>query len=311
MLPVFPNFKNIEISDKSDIESFTSRFAPYSDFNFISMWAWDIRGHMRVSVLHDNLVVKFTDYLTRQPFYSFLGDNLVNETAMELLKLSEKEGIQPILKLVPEVSAVGLDEEKFIYKEDRDHFDYIYDISKIRAYEGSKHKKHREVIRSFQRKFSHKVTELDLADTSNHKLLIDLLHLWIKNKKSRQGKNINLEDLEEFHNEYLALRKLLTAPADFLKSVVCFAVFVDDKLSGFMIDERVSGDYCISHFGKLDIAHSGNMQMLMQNSAMKFFDVGINYYNDEQDLGISHLRSSKSSYELAHHLKKYSVFLRD
>src|SRR3989344_4278099 len=111
-LPEFPKFKNLELSDKEAIEKITHKFPPYSDFNFVSMWSWDVKGEMRVSTLHGNLVVRFTDYLTGQPFYSFLGDSKVNETAEALLQLSKEEGLKAELKLVPEDSIKKLDAEK-------------------------------------------------------------------------------------------------------------------------------------------------------------------------------------------------------
>src|SRR3989344_9175835 len=98
MIPKFPQFKNLELSDKKDVEKFTSQFPPYSDFNFVSMWSWDVKGEMRLSTLNDNLVVRFTDYLTGKPFYSFLGNNKVNETAQTLINLSKKEGLKPELR---------------------------------------------------------------------------------------------------------------------------------------------------------------------------------------------------------------------
>jgi len=48
MIPEFPQFKNLELTDKIDVEKFTSKFPPYSDFNFVSMWSWDIKGEMRM-----------------------------------------------------------------------------------------------------------------------------------------------------------------------------------------------------------------------------------------------------------------------
>lgn len=310
MLPAFPQFKKIDLSDKADIENITSQFPPYSDFNFLSMWVWNIQEAMRISEHNGNLVVMFTDYLTGEPFYSFLGNNKVNETVEDLLELSKKEKIEPVLKLMPEDSIKNLDKNKFEIKEERNHFDYIYPIEKIQSYVGSRHKKHRESTRFFARNYNFEAKQLDLTDKANHKLLVDLIDLWVKNKKEKAGTNNNDFDLDDFYNEYLALKKLFTAPASLLKSVVCFSVFVDGKLSAFMIDEKVSKDYCISHFGKIDKSHRGNLQLLMQNSAKMFFDLGVNYYNDEQDLGRENLRSAKSSYELAHFLKKYTVSLR-
>ena len=112
MIPEFPQFKKLELSDKKDIEKFTSKFPPYSDFNFVSMWSWDIKGEMRLSVLNNNLVVRFTDYLTGNPFYSFLGDNKVNETAEQLLELSKNEGLKAELKLIPEDSVRSVDKSE-------------------------------------------------------------------------------------------------------------------------------------------------------------------------------------------------------
>src|SRR6185295_15686005 len=109
----------------------THQFPPYSDFNFVSMWSWDIKGDMRICQLHGNLVVRFTDYITGEPFYSFLGNHEVNDTARQLLELSKKEGFELALKLVPEESIKHLDNMTFHIVEDRDHFDYIFDTKSL------------------------------------------------------------------------------------------------------------------------------------------------------------------------------------
>ena len=93
MIPEFPQFKNLELTDKKEVEKITGKYPPYSDFNFVSMWSWDIKGEMRLSILNGNLVVRFTDYITGNPFYSFLGNNEVNDTVEKLLELSKKEGL--------------------------------------------------------------------------------------------------------------------------------------------------------------------------------------------------------------------------
>src|SRR6185436_18619332 len=108
MIPEFPEFKKLELTDKEEVEKFTSKFPPYSDFNFVSMWSWDIKGEMRLSMLNGNLVVRFTDYLTGELFYSFLGNSKVNETAEMLINFSRKEGLGAKLRLVPEDSIKGL-----------------------------------------------------------------------------------------------------------------------------------------------------------------------------------------------------------
>ena len=121
MLPQFPQFKKLELSDKEDVEAITSKFPPYSDFNFVSMWSWDVKGEMRISMLNGNLAVRFNDYLTGHPFYSFLGDNNVSKTVDVLLNFSIEEELKPKLYLVHEYVNFKLDKRKFIAEEDLDN----------------------------------------------------------------------------------------------------------------------------------------------------------------------------------------------
>ncbi len=67
MLPKFPNFKKIELSDRKDVENITSRFPPYSDFNFSSLWAWDLEGEMGLSILSSQ-----EPFLRKLCFFGFL-----------------------------------------------------------------------------------------------------------------------------------------------------------------------------------------------------------------------------------------------
>src|SRR6185369_3066931 len=103
MIPQFPKFKPIELSDKEEVEGFNDKFPPYSDFNFISRWSWNLKGEMKLSILNENLVVHFTDYLSGDSFYSFLGDKKVDETASALLDFSVKKKFRSKLHLIPEV----------------------------------------------------------------------------------------------------------------------------------------------------------------------------------------------------------------
>lgn len=75
MIPQFPEFKIVEVGDREAVESHTHRYPPYSDFNFTSLWAWDTSNERMISELNGNLVVRFTDYATNEPFLSFLGTN--------------------------------------------------------------------------------------------------------------------------------------------------------------------------------------------------------------------------------------------
>ena len=85
MLPQFPKFKELELSDAEDVQRCTARYAPFSDFNFACLWSWNIDSSVLLSELNGNLVVRLGDYVNGQVFYSFLGDSRVNDTVEALI----------------------------------------------------------------------------------------------------------------------------------------------------------------------------------------------------------------------------------
>jgi len=300
--------KQLELSDKDFVVNVTSRFQPYSDYNFLSMWSWDVRNELRIGDLNGNLVVKFNDYVTGDPFYSFLGDKKVGQTAGELLEMAKAEGLKAVLKLVPEECASALDQSRFLVEESRDNFDYIYPLEEIRTY--SSNARYRQATASFVRKHGQDVRELYLHDQSTQDMIFKLIDLWVDNKLKKAEQNNRPVAQDEFSNEYEAVRRLFRATVEHLADVKSFGVFVGGQMAGFLIDEKAAPDYCISHFGKVNVAYAGAMQLLMQNSAEAFKRDGVKFYNDEQDLGLDNLRASKSAYGPSKFLKKHTVSLR-
>jgi len=298
-LPEFPEFKKLELSDKADIEKITSKYPPYSDFNFVSMWSWDIKGDMRICALNGNLVVRFTDYVTGIPFYSFLGDNEVNDTAEELIELSKKEGLKPELKLIPEIVATRLD-PRFKVAEDRDNFDYIYEIPILAELSGNAFQTQRNLINQFTRLYKNlAIKVVNLSEIYHKNNIMLLFNQWIENKDS-------CFLVEGCENEFLALKRLLLID-DYPKfNLTCFEISVKEKLVGFIINEKV-GEYDIVHFEKADISFKGSYQLLMQKNSKILNQLNIKFLNFEQDLGSSALRFTKMKFRPVFFLKKYLI----
>lgn len=294
MIPEFPKMKPIELSDKEEVEKITKKYPPYSDFNFVSMWSWDIKGEMRLSILNSNLVVRFTDYLTGNPFYSFLGDNKVDNTIEELLKLSKKEGLIPELKLIPEHSIKGFDENKYKLIEDRDNFDYVYSISKLANFLGPDHSNSRRLINRFiKRNPNIKVRNLDLTKKEDADEIIKLDNFWKKNKKANFDSK----------NEEKALIKLLKGASTF--PLFNIGIFLDNELVSLTINEKLNNKYSISHFAKFNISHSGSYLHSMKILNEKLHKENYDCINCEQDLGLLGLRTSKKALCPVFYLKKY------
>ncbi len=294
MIPLFPIFKKLELTDRVDVENLTSKYPPYSDFNFSSMWAWDLKGEMGLSILNGNLVVKFSDYIDGQTFLSFLGDNMVNETAKELIKFSEKNYKINLLELIPEITVNLLDKKEFDFTPDIDSHDYIYSVkhlSNINNWQG--HNSSKSIRKFLKLHPDYEVKNCLLQDIAKDEYT-EIFEKWAIYK--------NMYNFPDF-NEYQAFKRFLEIKNDKIKVV---SIYKNKLLIGFTMYEICSDSYAISHFIKTDL--SCKVSDILDWEEAKFLEAhGMQYVNWQQDLGILGLRKSKESYKPDSFLNKYIV----
>lgn len=301
MIPQFPEFKKLELSDREEIESFTKKFPPYSDFNFVSMWSWDVRGEMRVSWLNGNLVVKFSHYLTVDSFLSFIGTNMVNETAEVLIQFS-KINNEDTLKLVPEITANLINKDIFDATIEDDQADYIYDLQYISAFSGGHFASKRTAINKLTRENPTLRTEIVDLDSEMSKFNLKKVNIsWIQHKTAK-------DPYGEIQNELIAIDRFLSN--NFGDKIICIGVYINDQMVGYHMVEIVSQNYAICHYIKADFSHSGIYDFLMKESARILLEKGVKYINFEQDLGLPGLKSSKERFSTGIFLEKYKIMLK-
>lgn len=295
MIPAFPAFKRIELADRADVEAYTSRFEPFSDFNFTSLWAWDVSGDRMISQLNGNLVVRFSDYRTDELFLSFLGDRAPNDTARRLIEYSGKLGLAAELRLVPEISIA--DTSPLRWREDRDNFDYLYATRQHVDLTGPEFKRARNFVRKFERDCPHATFQpIDPTAPGTREKIIDLLERWAQSRNDGSS---------EIEHEREAIKRLLNTISQ--HPVLVTAVFASDLLLAFSLDEMLPNNHCICHFWKADTAYAGIYDYLLHHKARCYSDRGVAYLNYEQDLGIEGLRKSKTAYRPVSFLKKYRI----
>ncbi len=299
MIPTFPEFKSLELSDKKEIESFAKRFPPYSDFYFASMWSWDVKNEVKVSKLNGNLVVRFTDYLNGEPLYSFLGEKDINDTIEKLLAFSKEQSIEPKLKLVPEISVIELDRSRFTAVEDKDNFDYVLSIESLKPHDGTLRplSSRRKLINKLKLLSKTEVIPIDITDPEISKKILSVFSGW----ESRQG--IEARDINILKN---ALHKTLQSTD--IDNTLAFGLYINDKFEGYSINEFLGHEYAIGSFQQANtVTSKASYALLMQEVAVYLDQLGCKYLNLEQDLGIPGLRKWKLSYKPAYYLKKYIV----
>lgn len=299
MIPEFPIFKKLELSDKAEIEEITFKYAPYSDFNFTSLWAWDVKEKRKISILNKNLVVQFTDYATDEPFLSFLGNQKTEQTVHTLIDHSVATDLPAELRLMPEISIEDISSPQLSIVEDRANFDYIYSVSDLATLRGNRYMSKRGRVNKFTNEYPQGYFNvIPLAEQRVQNDIDDVIKAWENYKKDAKKEYELDHELEVLHRIFSATQVM---------NVFATGIFLQDKLLACSIDELLPGRFSINHFWKADSSYAGIFDFFMQTKAQYLEKQGVTFMNFEQDLGIPGLRATKSSFRPASFLKKYIV----
>jgi hypothetical protein len=293
MIPNYPEFTKLDIEHKDTIRKWTTPYEPYSDFNFISLFSWNISNDAEISLLNDNLVIRIPDYITQTPVVSLLGQNMIAKSLKTLLEQQYE------IKLVPQATIDALSKETvFTVTHDRNNDDYIYDLHAIADLPGGSFKKKRNKLNTFMTKYGDKVSlkEVDLNDGQKVVGLKSCFDKWADGQTA---------DTADTRVERQAIDRLLDNARSF--DLRCYEAWIGDKLVGFSINEVLPDGYAICHFQKAHVHHINLDIYINVMVAKELLNEGCEYVNWEQDLGIEGLRLSKTSYRPIKFLQKYKL----
>lgn len=299
MIPLFPRFKKLDLEDKEFMQEYVREFPPYSDFNFVSLYSYNTLDSAEISLLNNNLVIKFSDYTTNEFFCTFIGRDTIIETVRTLLNYAESNNLLPKLQLIPHAIAEELIKvnDDFFITEDIDNFDYVLSTDDISNLIGNKYGPKRNFVNRFKRLYpEQKTIPIDLADEDIQRQIIELFYFWEKKNNKRR---------EETETELIAIKRLLAACNHF--ELLPFGVYYNNELIAFSIEEVVHKGYGMIHFEKANTDFIGIYQYLKNRTALEFKEKNVHYINYEQDLGIEGLRKAKLSWYPIHYLKKYII----
>ena len=297
MHPTFPHFEPLSAGHRAHVEAIAAQFDPYSDFNFTSLFSWNTTGSVATCMLNGNLVVRFSDYLTGKPFYSFLGTNDADETANTLLAHMAKEGIEPEIKLLPRSSLGNIHPDRFRITEDPDNHDYILSTERLKTFAGSRLKPNRNLVTRFTKSYASETRALDLTNPTTQDALKEFFLGWAH----RKGLPATSTD-----TEFRAMSQALELAT--VRPLIGLGVYVDGSLVGFTVSERLHGAYGMLHFEKADPTRCvGVYQFLIQETAKVLSATGCELLNYQQDLGLQGLKTCKKGFHPYTYLRKYRV----
>lgn len=302
MIPIFPSFKKLELSDKDAVQAMTKAFPSYSDFNFVSLYSWNVYDAAEISNLNNNLVIHFNDYGSGLPFFTILGTNETDSAIRQIVAHAKNIKEDDELTLVPDVVIQSLTEQNsFLIFEDRDNHDYIYSVQDMAKFETKNYGVKRNLLNRFERNYGEHATSqiVDVSDVTIRKGIDDLVLKWLENK------NIPISEIE---HEIKAIRRCLDSASTLESHAYC--TFVENEIVAFILFEYLPREMVNVHFCKANTDFVGVYENVYHSIAKYLEQKGIKEINIEQDLGIEGLRKSKTAYNPVYFLKKYRVKLK-
>ncbi len=293
-IPEFPRFAGVDMSLKEVIRNHLSTSVlEASEYTFTNIFAFRKTYNFKASLLNNNLII-LKDNDPVSIFCPVGGQDIerVLSTVFDYLNRFNKE---PYMERIPEsfVEKYLEGNERYYAVEDRDSFDYIYEVKDLVEFSGRRFHDKKNKVNKFRREYKYEYVTLT-PDTIDE--CIEFEDYWCE-----------VRDCEK----YYGLNRERCAVLSMLKNyealnVIGGAIRINNKIAALTIGEQYLPDTMLIHVEKANPDIPGLYQVINQEFLMN--EAGdCTLVNREQDLGIEGLRKAKMSYHPLKFIKKYIV----
>jgi uncharacterized protein len=297
MLPQFPAFKQIELSDRNLIHTKFWDYQPEtSELTFSNLFTWRNHYGFQWSMLGDWLIVLGEKNGNQVWALPPTGPGPRVEAVRELFRwMKNEKGVAvPRIeradgRLVKELEgALGLSIEPT-----REHFDYVYKTRDLIELAGKNYRQKRNHINYLLRSYS---IDYEPLSESNVQACLELSETWCQAK--RCGEDLNLagewEAIQEGLNNFAGLE------------INGGAITINGRVAAFTLGESLNHNTAVVHFEKANVEIRGLYAVINQQFCERALKE-IAFTNREQDLGELGLRKAKLSYNPERLVEKYRI----
>lgn len=290
------DFQPLDIGQKETYEGFLRTAAHRGcGYSFVNLYMW---GRQKCGFAGSHLVM-FSQF-NRKSVYGFpVGEGDVQPAVDAIIDDARQRGIPCRIIGLTKDDCDLLDRlypEKFRFHNDRDYFDYVYDIHDLADLRGRKYQKKRNHLNRFRQE--NPGTQLVAITEDNLAVVEALVQKWydVRLKQDPHG---------DFHMEQAAMKKALRHMDELgLEGLILYA---DNGPVAMTLGSFLCEDTFDVHFEKaLDIA-DGAYPAINHGFANYLREKypQLRYLNREDDMGLAGLRKAKESYYPHHLVEKY------
>ncbi|WP_319370872.1 phosphatidylglycerol lysyltransferase domain-containing protein [uncultured Ilyobacter sp.] len=282
-------WKNIQLEDRERLNEFLQGRFQTGDLTFTNLFIWRIGKNLKYRIIDDILYIKGIED-DREFYYVPLQKHGDFRKIKKEISVLVKNGA--VIRAVPEGVRILLD-NYFLFKEERDRFDYLYSIEDLINLKGRKFHNKKNLVNKFEKIYEFSYEKIN---NENIKDVIEFEEKWCQERKCSIYKGLDKESLgirDIFENyEVLQLKGGL--------------IRVHGDIAAFSIGEEITPNTVLIHIEKGDIKYQGVYQEMNRVFLKKEFS-HLEYVNREEDLGIEGIKKAKESYNPVMLLKKYII----
>ena len=299
-LPLFPNFKPLELNDREYIRDVIRDYDPIvSEMTCTNLFIWrDYYGFIW-SICDGTLFIVSREGPNGTYALEPIGTSANEDSVMCLLRWLRdelRETNPQIQRADTRCISILKNVENILIEPMREHFDYVYRKSDLVELEGSKYRSKRNHINQLLRNH---VFQYDSLDDRYIQDCLSLQEKWCQLNRC--------DDDLDLLGENGAVTEVLTHFRDL--DVDGAVIVIQGKVKAFTVGERLNENTQVIHIEKADPEITGLYQ-LINHEYCKNMSEEIEFINREQDLGIEGLRKAKLSYHPDRFIEKNCITLK-
>jgi hypothetical protein len=296
-IPLFPDFRQIELADREIIHSAFQAYQPQtSELTFTNLFMWRHYYRFRWSMYGDYLVVFSNPLGWGYSLMLPVGPAPRNRIMEDLLKWmkSEKEDYESCIgraddRLVQEIQS----DSRYSIEKIPDHFDYLYRTQDLIELNGRKYHGKKNHLNRFRKQFEFEYRPITDA---LREPCIHVLKRWCNWKECDKNPIIRAE-FEAVHEALLHFNSLKLDGG---------SVLVNNEIVAFSLGEMLNAQTAVIHAEKADPRIPELFTVINQQFCEHQYSP-VPFINREQDLGQPGLRRAKRSYHPVQMIEKYRI----
>lgn len=251
---------------------------------------WDIIGDFLVLVgTHNNQSFVFP------PLGNINDIDGLRQVLLVIDEYFKSQGKDMLMMVVPQVAVEPIRRASpwnIVVTEDRDNFDYVYNLKDLIHLQGRKYHSKKNHINKFLSQYDYVYEEITPSIVRE---CLDFEEEWCKKKDS---------DNPELIAEQYAIKEALN---NFEKLKLKGSVIkINGKVEAFTFGEALNDCTAVVHIEKANPDINGLYAVINQQFCLRELS-GFKFINREEDMGIEGLRRAKESYHPVKLEKKYTI----